>query len=207
MNLFALKSVIKCIMKKQEVSMHTTFVKAVIFSFAMISFNCFGTAERPEGVRSAKSIYDYSVTAIDGSTIDLGDYKGKKMLIVNVASKCGFTPQYEGLEALYREHGDGLVIIGFPSNSFRQEYDSNEEIAAFCQKNFGVTFPLTERVAVRGSEQHEVFQWLTDKSLNGWNTTAPQWNFYKYLIDENGELTHVFPSNVDPLSEEIVGLL
>lgn len=187
--------------------MRVTLIKALLFSLVLFSFNCFGSAERPEGAQSNKSIYDYSVTAIDGSTINLSDFRGKKILIVNVASKCGFTPQYEGLEALYNKYGDELVIIGFPSNSFRQEYDSNEEIAAFCQKNYGVTFPLTARIAVHGSDQHEVFQWLTDDSLNGWNTTAPQWNFYKYLINENGELTHVFPSNVAPLSDEVVGLI
>ncbi len=187
--------------------MHQTFINAVIFSLVLISFNCFGSSERPGGVQSKESIYNYSITAIDGSTINFEDFKGKKILIVNVASKCGFTPQYEGLEELNQNYGDDLVIIGFPSNSFRQEYDSNEEIAAFCQKNYGVTFPLTERVSVRGNDQHEVFRWLTDESLNGWNITSPQWNFYKYLINEKGELTHVFPSNTAPLSEEITKLL
>ncbi len=187
--------------------MHKVFFKALLISLAFISFNCFGSAERPEGAESRESIYNYSVTGIDGSTINLGDFSGKKMLIVNVASKCGFTPQYEGLEELHQLYGHELVIIGFPSNSFRQEYDSNEEIAEFCQRNYGVTFPLTERVSVRGSDQHEVFQWLTDESLNGWNTTAPQWNFYKYIIDEDGELTHVFPSNTEPMSEEILEVL
>jgi len=187
--------------------MKPLLVKVLLLSAIFISFNCFGSSERPDGARSNKSIYEYSLRGIDGSQINLGDFAGKKILIVNVASKCGFTPQYEGLEKLYQEYNDKLVIIGFPSNSFRQEYESNEEIAEFCQRNYGVTFPLTERVSVSGSDQHVVFQWLTDESLNGWNTTSPQWNFYKYLIDENGELTHVFPSNTDPLSDDIVQLL
>jgi glutathione peroxidase len=163
--------------------------------------------DRPEGTHSTTSIYEYSVTAIDGSTIQLRDFKGKKILIVNVASKCGFTPQYEGLETLFRNYRDNLTIIGFPSNSFKQEFDTNEDIASFCQLNYGVSFPLTEQVPVRGNEQHDVFKWLTDASLNGWNDTAPQWNFYKYLIDEEGELMKVFASSVDPLSEEILELL
>jgi glutathione peroxidase len=187
--------------------MRPKFISTVGLSLAFLSFNCFSSAERPEGAQSRTSIHEYSVAALDGSTIQFSDFKGKKILIVNVASKCGFTPQYEGLEELYQTHGGNLVIVGFPSNSFRQEFESNEEIAAFCQKNYGVTFPLTERVSVRGSDQHPVFEWLTDESLNGWNTTAPQWNFYKYLINEEGELTHVFPSNTEPLSEEIVTLL
>jgi glutathione peroxidase len=187
--------------------MQFTFKTMVLSALVLVSFNCFGTAERPEGVQSKASIYDYSVTAIDGSTIDFSDFRGKKILVVNVASRCGFTPQYEGLEALYTEYRDDLVVIGFPSNSFRQELDSNEEIAEFCQRNFGVTFPLTERVSVRGDDQHEVFRWLTDDSLNGWNTTSPQWNFFKYLIDEEGELTHVFPSNTEPMGDEIRGEL
>jgi glutathione peroxidase len=187
--------------------MRNSLIKTVLLSLALVSFQCMRSAERPEGVQSTSSIYEYSVTGIDGSVIAFSDFKGKNILIVNVASKCGFTPQYDGLEQLYRTYGENLVIIGFPSNSFRQEYDSNEEIAAFCRQNYGVTFPLTERVSVRGGDQHPVFKWLTDASLNGWNTTAPQWNFYKYLINKNGELIHVFPSNTDPLSEELLSLL
>jgi glutathione peroxidase len=187
--------------------MQKPFFLMTLLTLTFFSFNCLGSAERPENAANGKSIYHYSITAIDGSTIDFKDLKGKKILIVNVASKCGFTPQYEGLEELYNTYKDNLVIIGFPSNSFRQEFDSNEEIAEFCQKNYGVTFPLTERVSVRGSDQQEIFKWLTDESLNGWNSTEPQWNFYKYLINEKGELTNVFPSNTSPLSEEIVNLL
>lgn len=187
--------------------MQRDFLKVFVLSLALFSFNCFGSAERPESAQSEESIYDYSVTGIDGSTINFEDFKGKKMLIVNVASKCGFTPQYEGLEELHNTYGDNLVIIGFPSNSFEQEFDSNEEIAEFCRKNYGVTFPLTERVPVRGDDQHDVFKWLTDESLNGWNSTSPQWNFFKYLINENGELTHVFSSRTEPMSEDIINLL
>lgn len=182
-------------------------LKSALLSIALVSFNCFSSVERPDGAQSKESIYNYSVKAIDGSTINFKDFKGKKILIVNVASKCGYTPQYEALENLYQMYNDKLVVIGFPSNSFRQEFESNEEIEEFCRLNYGVTFPLTERVSVRGDDQNEIFTWLTDDELNGWNTNAPQWNFYKYLIDEKGELTHIFPSKTDPMSEEIVGLL
>jgi glutathione peroxidase len=182
-------------------------IKTVFLCLTLVSFHCMRSAERPEGAQGTSSIYEFSVTGIEGSIINFSDFRGKNILIVNVASKCGYTPQYEGLEQLYKTRGDNLIIIGFPSNSFRQEFDSNEEIVAFCQQNYGVTFPLTERVSVRGGDQHPVFKWLTDASLNGWNTTAPQWNFYKYLINEEGELIHVFPSNTDPMSDELLSLL
>ncbi len=187
--------------------MKLSYFKVLVVTIAVSSFACVGPTEHQQSVSGGQTIHDFKVAGIDGSTIDLNDFKGKKILIVNVASRCGFTRQYEGLEALYREHNDKLVVIGFPSNSFRQELETNEEIIEFCQREFGVTFLLTEPVSVRGEDQHEVFKWLTDESLNGWNTTEPQWNFFKYLINEEGELTHMFPSQTEPMSEEIVSLL
>ncbi len=135
----------------------------------------------------SKSIYDYSIKSIDGETINLSDYKGKKMLLVNVASECGYTKQYKDLQELHEKHGDKLVIIGFPCNQFGgQEPGSHEEIKTFCEKNFGVTFQLTEKIDVKGKEQHAIYQWLTEKELNGVEDSSVKWNFHKYLIDENG---------------------
>lgn len=153
------------------------------------------------GVEKSKtSIYDVSVTLTDGSNLDLSSFKGKKMLIVNTASDCGYTGQYESLEALYCKHKDSLVVIGFPSNDFgNQEKADNATIANFCKKNYGVSFPLAEKTTVIKSEyQHPLFNWLTDPSKNGWNKQAPSWNFCKYLIDENGNLVRFSDSNVEP---------
>lgn len=150
------------------------------------------------------SIYDYKVEALDGSTIDFADYKGKKILIVNTASKCGYTPQYEGLQALYEKHQDKLVIVGFPSNNFGfQEPGSNDDIAAFCKKNYGVTFPMAAKIAVKGKDMAPIYQWLTKKEYNNYDNSSVKWNFQKYLIDEEGNLVKIFSSKVKPESEDI----
>jgi len=180
----------------------------VIAILGFFGLKFFGSSQKPEGAKSPVSIYDYTYLSIDGSEVRFDAYKGKKVLIVNVASECGFTPQYEGLEKLYEEHGGDLVIIGFPANDFGgQEPGTNQEIASFCQKNYGVTFPMSEKIAVAGDDKHPIFEWLTDKSLNGWNSSEPKWNFHKYLIGETGELLGVFPSAVKPGSSDIVSLL
>jgi len=151
----------------------------------------------------AKSIYDFSVEALDGSKISFSSFKGKKILIVNTASKCGYTPQYEGLEALYKKYKDRLVIVGFPANNFGgQEPGTNKEIASFCQKNYGVTFQMLEKVSVVGSDQHPLYKWLSKKDLNGWNDKEPTWNFCKYVINEKGEVSHFFASGIKPNSPE-----
>ncbi|MFZ9661024.1 MAG: glutathione peroxidase [Chitinophagaceae bacterium] len=149
------------------------------------------------------SVYDISFEANDGSRISLEDYKGKKILIVNTASDCGFTPQYESLENFYKEHSDKMVIIGFPANDFKQqEKKSDEEIASFCKINYGVTFPLSKKTTVvKGAGQHELYQWLTKTEKNGWNNKQPVWNFSKYVIDENGVLLSYMPPSVDPGGE------
>lgn len=151
------------------------------------------------------SIYDFKVEGLTGGTINFSDFRGKKILIVNTASKCGNTPQYEGLQKLYEQHKDKLVIIGFPSNNFAfQEPGSNEKIAEFCQKNYGVTFPMAAKISVRGREQAPIYQWLTRKKYNGYSDDSVKWNFQKYLINENGQLVAVFSPGTKPDSKEIL---
>lgn len=155
-----------------------------------------------------KSIYEFKVESLDGGEIDFAQFKGKKILIVNTASKCGFTPQYEDLEKLYEQFKDKLVIIGFPANNFmKQEPGSDKEIASFCQKNYGVTFPMASKISVKGKDQAPIYTWLTQKRYNGFQDSKVSWNFNKYLLDEKGNLIGVFGSRTKPLSEEIVGKL
>lgn len=155
-----------------------------------------------------KSIYDYKVEALDGSTIDFSKFKGKKILIVNTASKCGFTPQYEGLEELYEKHKDKLVIVGFPANNFAfQEPGSNDEIATFCKKNYGVTFPMAAKISVKGKKMAPIYHWLTKKEYNGYEDSNVKWNFQKYLIDEQGNLIGVYSSKVKPDDEELMNAI
>ena len=155
------------------------------------------------------SIYDYKIEALDSDeTIDLSDYRGKKMLLVNVASKCGYTPQYEDLQRLHETYQDRLVIIGFPCNQFLfQESGSEDQIAAFCQKNYGVTFPMTTKIKVKGSGKHPIYQWLTSKKLNGVDDYSVSWNFNKFLVDEQGRLVGHFKSSVEPFDEKIISHL
>lgn len=153
----------------------------------------------------AKNIYNFKIKALDGSTIDFSKYKGKKILIVNTASMCGFTPQYDGLEKLYESHKDNLVIVGFPSDNFgNQEYHSNDSISTFCKKNYGVTFPLTTRVDVKGPNTTPIFKYLCNKSENGVLDATISWNFNKFIIDENGNLLQHFDSKVTPESDELL---
>lgn len=150
--------------------------------------------------------YNLPAQLINGEQLDLNNFKGKKILLVNTASDCGYTGQYEELEKLYQAHKENLLILGFPANDFKeQEKGSNENIAAFCKENFGVTFPLMKKSKViKGTGQNEIFQWLTDKNKNGWNGQAPTWNFCKYLVDENGKLVHFFASSVKPMSSQVL---
>ena len=154
------------------------------------------------------SIYDFSVPSLDGGKIDFSQYKGKKVLIVNTASQCGYTPQYEELQKLYDTYKDKLVIVGFPANNFGgQEPGSNTEIKEFCKKNYGVTFPMAEKVSVVGDDIHPLFKYLTDEAAKKGITKPIAWNFTKFLLDENGQLITVFPSKVKPMSEEITHYL
>lgn len=154
--------------------------------------------------KTAPSVYDFTVKSIDGKAVNLSKYKGKKILIVNTASKCGFTPQYKELEELSKKYGNKVAVLGFPSNSFNQELASNAEVATFCEKNYGVTFPLFETVAVKGDDAAPLYKYLSDKTKNGAVSDAPSWNFCKYLVDEKGHVVKFYNSKVTPLSPELV---
>ena len=171
----------------------------LIFSFILVSSIAF----------SQQSIYDFKVKDIDGKDFDLSSLKGKKVLIVNTASKCGFTPQYKQLEEVYKKYGGAnFTIIGFPANNFAsQEPGTNKEIAEFCEKNYGVTFKMMSKVSVKGDDADPVYQWLTSKSKNGVMDSEVKWNFQKYLIDENGKLMNVYYSKVLPDDDQIVSLI
>ena len=154
------------------------------------------------------SFYDLSSILIGGESVSMKTYEGKKILIVNVASKCGLTPQYEELEKLSKKYSEKLIVLGFPSNDFLgQEPGSNKEISTFCRNNYSITFPLFEKSKVKGSKKHQVYDWLTDPKKNGWNKKGPSWNFTKYLIDENGKLLKRFSPRLSPLSDEITSLI
>jgi len=153
-----------------------------------------------------KSFYDFTVKDIDGKDFPLSQLKGKKVMVVNTASKCGFTPQYEILEKVYLDYKDkNFVIIGFPANNFlRQEPGSNSEIKQFCTEKYSVTFPMMEKISVKGNDIHPLYVWLTSKSQNGVMDNDVKWNFQKYLIDENGKLVDVAYSREKPDSERII---
>ena len=148
------------------------------------------------------SIYKFKVEGIDGSEISFEEFKGKKIMVVNVASECGFTPQYQQLQELYTEFKDKIEIIGFPSNDFGgQEPGTNAEIKTFCTLNYGLSFPLAAKAKIN---EHPIYQWLTKKSLNGKLDSEVTWNFQKYLIDENGQLVNFYPSSINPIDEKII---
>jgi glutathione peroxidase len=154
------------------------------------------------------TFYDFKIKDINGQEVDFNSFKGKKIMIVNVASKCGYTKQYAALQELNEQYGDKIVILGFPANNFGgQEPGSNEEIKEFCSTEFGVTFPMFEKVSVKGFDKHPLYRWLSDSKLNGWNNEEPGWNFCKYLIDEKGDLVKFLPSSVTPLDEVILNFV
>jgi glutathione peroxidase len=147
--------------------------------------------------------YDFKMNGIGGESVDFQSYKGKKILLVNVASECGFTPQYEDLQNLHEQFGDKLTILGFPANDFDgQEPKGNDEIANFCQVNFGVTFQMFEKIKVLGPERHPLYAWLEAEAGR-----APNWNFCKYLVDENGKVITLYPTSLNPMDETITGQL
>ena len=157
-------------------------------------------------VSNAQSVHQFKVEDIDGNVFDLSTLQGKKVMIVNTASKCGLTPQYEQLEAVYQTYKDSnFTIIGFPANNFMgQEPGSNEEIAAFCLKNYGVSFPMMSKISVKGKDMHELYQFLTEADLNGLEDNEVKWNFQKYLIDEDGKLVKVIKPTTLPDDQEII---
>jgi glutathione peroxidase len=156
-----------------------------------------------------KNLFDFIAASIDGKEISLSIYKGKKVLIVNTASKCGFTPQYADLEKLYKEFGgDKFVILGFPANNFLwQEPADNDQIASFCSVNYGVTFPMFAKISVKGGKIHPLYSWLTHKEENGVKDAPVKWNFQKFLIDENGNWVDMVPPKENPYCERILGWL
>ncbi len=155
---------------------------------------------------NAQSVHQFKVEDIDGNIFDLSTLQGKKVMIVNTASKCGLTPQYEQLEAVYQTYKDSnFTIIGFPANNFMgQEPGTNEEIAAFCLKNYGVSFPMMSKISVKGKDMHELYQFLTEADLNGLEDNEVKWNFQKYLIDEEGKLVKVIKPTTLPDDQEII---
>jgi glutathione peroxidase len=157
-------------------------------------------------VTAQKSFYDFNVKTIDGEDFALSELKGKKVLVVNTASKCGYTPQYEDLQKLYETYGgDDFTIIGFPANNFMgQEPGSNEEIKEFCSVNYGVTFPMMEKISVKGKDIHPLYQWLTSKEENGVLDAKVKWNFQKFMIDESGKLVDYAAPGDKPFDEKIV---
>jgi glutathione peroxidase len=163
-------------------------------------FTCIFAAVLIQATAQVKPVYTFKVTDLYGNTFDFASLKGKKIMIVNTASKCGLTPQYKLLEALYEKYKDnGFIIVGFPANNFaQQEPGSNADIAEFCKQNYGVSFPMMEKISVKGDNQHPVYRYLTHKSENGFQDSEVQWNFQKYLIDENGFLVKIIPPKTLP---------
>lgn len=174
--------------------------KISIITLLLLAMACSSHAQ------SVKPIYQFTVTDLYGKTFDFASLKGKKVMIVNTASKCGLTPQYKLLEALYEKYKDrNFVIVGFPANNFaQQEPGSNSEIAEFCQQNYGVSFPMMSKISVKGDDQHPIYKYLTTKAENGLQDSEVKWNFQKYLIDENGYLVKVIPPRTLPDSPEII---
>jgi glutathione peroxidase len=162
--------------------------------------------ENTEKSTATMSIYELPLQLNNGQRILMEEFKGKKILLVNTASDCGFTGQYNELQKLFEAHNRELVIIGFPANDFKeQEKGTDEDIARFCKDNYGVTFPLAAKSSViKSSHQNVIFNWLSNKAKNGWNDQQPSWNFSKYLVDEDGNLTNYFDPSVSPLSSEVV---
>jgi glutathione peroxidase len=172
--------------------------KIILFSLILINQFMYG--------QNNKTFHDFTVKSIDGKMFDLSQLKGKKVLVVNTASRCGFTPQYADLEKLYKKYKDhNFMIIGFPANNFlRQEPGTDAEIMNFCQLNYGVTFPMMSKISVRGKDIHPIYSWLTSKKQNGVMDSRVKWNFQKYMIDEDGKLAGMVSSKTNPFSEKII---
>lgn len=180
-----------------------------MFLSILLMFKFFFFApEAPKSDDVPKSIYDFKVQGLTGGTIDFSKFKGKKILIVNTASECGYTPQYEDLQKLYDKYKGNLVIVGFPANNFGgQEPGSNAEIASFCKKNYGVTFPMAAKISVKGNDMAPIYQWLTKKEHNGYDNSSVKWNFNKYLINEKGELIGIYGSRTKPMDNELIAAI
>lgn len=186
------------------ITLMLAFAGVFIYSFSKVK-----TQSLSEKAMNKTDFYNLSIKSLDGkSTIYFNNFNGKKVLCVNVASECGYTPQYKELQQLHETYKDKLVVIGFPCNQFGgQEPGTATEIESFCKKNYGVTFLLTEKIDVKGPNQHPVYKWLTNASENGKSDATVKWNFNKFLIDENGNWLEYFPSSVSPMSKEITSKL
>ena len=192
-------------MKKTILFTLATAASAVAFMAAKPAASAMSSAETLEETAAPASVYDFTVKSIDGKDVKLSQYKGKKLLIVNTASECGYTPQYKQLEELYKKHGSKVTVLGFPANNFGgQEPGTEAQIATFCEKNYGVTFPLFSKVSVKGADTAPLFKYLADKKQNGTVGEAPSWNFCKYLVDEKGHVMKFYKSDVTPLSPELL---
>jgi len=167
-----------------------------------------GCAQEKKTNLKPTNMYEIAINSLTGEKIDLNQFKGKKILFVNVASECGFTPQYKDLQKLHETYKDKLVVIGLPCNQFgEQESGTTSQIKSFCEKNYGVDFLMTEKIDVKGENQHPLYAWLTQKEKNGVMSSSVKWNFQKYMVDENGKLIDVFYSITEPLSDKIVKLV
>ncbi len=184
----------------------------LVVTFLSACFDANQVASRPAEAPITKNMispfFQFTVNSLDGKPVSLEQFRGKKIIVLNVASKCGYTPQYADWEKYYTDNKENVVVLGFPANDFMsQEPGSSEDIASFCQKNYGVTFPMFEKVHVKGDDVAPLYRWLSDPAQNGWNSQEPSWNFCKYLINEKGELTHFFASKVKPDSPEFLSAL
>ncbi len=188
----------------------------ILLVFSFILSACIGGTTiktRPTNMTTEENsnkttFYSFKMKGIDGKEIDFSQYKGKKVLLVNVASECGYTKQYEQLQALHAQYAEKVVVLGFPANNFGgQEPGTNAEVATFCKTKFGVTFQMFEKISVKGTDTHPLYQWLSTKAENGWNEEAPNWNFCKYLVNEKGELVKFFKSGVDPIGDEMLAAI
>lgn len=192
----------------KEMTVRQKILKAIYPGFMWMVKKTGKITSDPSGMKKNPPVSFYALKAktISGQDFDFATLKGKKVLIVNTASDCGYTGQYDELQQLYDAHKDKINVIGFPANDFKdQEKGSDEEIEKFCKLNYGVSFPLMKKgTVIKNQQQQEVFQWLTDPEKNGWNDQQPVWNFSKYLVDENGRLVHYFAPAVSPLDKEIV---
>lgn len=189
-------------------SLLKTFYPVLMFTSKIFSGNN-GILQNKANEKPLTSFYNLTAVDNKGQPINFETFKGKKVLVVNTASNCGYTGQYEELEKLQDQYKDKLVIIGFPANDFKdQETGTDEDIATFCKTNFGVSFPLMKKsTVIKTAQQNEVFQWLTDKNKNGWNSRPPEWNFSKYLVDENGVLLSYFPPSLSPLDNTVTAAI
>ncbi|MEO6135753.1 MAG: glutathione peroxidase [Ginsengibacter sp.] len=183
-------------------------MKNIVFACLALAMLSFVNPAKISQKMKPETVYQFKVPSLDGGTIDFSTFKGKKILIVNTASKCGYTPQYTDLEKLYKEYGKELVIVGFPANNFGgQEPGTSEEIKTFCTQNYGVTFPMAAKVSVKGDDIAPIYKWLTSKSENGVMDAEIIWNFTKFLLDENGVLIAKFDSKVKPMDDDILNHL